>query len=64
MTDLVKAIETKMKSEGINQAKLSKELQIHPVDINNVLTGKRKPSLRIIKAFYWRWPDLVEILLK
>jgi transcriptional regulator with XRE-family HTH domain len=64
MTDLNKALSEKLAADRYSQRQFAEKIGIDPANLNMVLNGKRNLTLRIARAIYAEYPDLVDVLLK
>jgi transcriptional regulator with XRE-family HTH domain len=64
MSAITEALLIKMNRENFNQIQFAAQLDIKPPLLCLILSGRRTPSLKVVKAIYRQYPDLVDILLK
>lgn len=64
MNALTNALIEKMRAQNWNQAQMAKHLGLSTSLFCMILSQKRKPSLRVIKAIYHKFPEFIDILLQ
>jgi transcriptional regulator with XRE-family HTH domain len=64
MTAIQEALSNKLTINNLSQRQLAQNLNIKPCLLSLIISGKRTPSLEVVKAIYRQYPDLVDILLK
>jgi len=64
MSSLINAINDILSREKINQSQFAKSIGIKQCLMSQIINGKRRPSLNVIRAIYRKYPDLADVLLK
>ncbi len=63
MITIAEALNIKIATEKVTQVQFASNIGIPAPLLSMLLSGRRNPSLDVVKKIYRKYPDLVEVLL-